>query len=209
MLVNWVIFDMMGVIFEVADDVNDLLVPFIQRKDDSVSSEKINELYRKASLGEISSCGFWSQLGFESDYPDIEKDYLDGCLKLDPDFMNIARSLKESYSLAALSNDVKEWSSYLRNKFGLNELFKVLTISGEIGYRKPDREIYIILLDRIHESPSSCILVDDRSKNLYAASQLGMKTVKFVRQGATNDSSGDFEITSFSQLPEIVDRLFK
>ncbi len=200
---------MMGVIFEVADDVNDLLVPFIQRKDDSVSSEKINELYRKASLGEISSCGFWSQLGFESDYPDIEKDYLDGCLKLDPDFMNIARSLKESYSLAALSNDVKEWSSYLRNKFGLNELFKVLTISGEIGYRKPDREIYIILLDRIHESPSSCILVDDRSENLYAASQLDMKTVKFVRQGAINDSSGESEITSFSQLPEVVDRLFK
>ena len=209
MLMNWVILDMMGVIFEVADDVNDLLVPFIQRKDDSVSSEKINELYRKASLGEISSCGFWSQLGFESDYPDIEKDYLDGCLKLDPNFVNIARSLKESYSLAALSNDIKEWSSYLRNKFDLNELFKVVIISGEIGYRKPDREIHTILLDRIHESPSSCILVDDRSKNLYAASQLGMKTVKFVRQGATDDSSGDFEITSFSQLPEIVDRLFK
>ena len=206
---NWVIFDMMGVIFEVDDDVDDLLVPFIQRKDDSVSSEKINELYRKASLGEISSCAFWGQLGFESDYPDIEKDYLDSCLKLDPEFVDIARSLKESYSLAVLSNDVKEWSSYLRNKLELNELFMVVIISGEIGYRKPDREIYTILLDRIHESPSSCILVDDRSENLYAASQLDMKTVKFVRQGAINDSSGESEITSFSQLPEVVDRLFK
>ncbi len=206
---NWIVFDIMGVIFEVADDVNDLLVPFIQRRDRSVSSEKINELYRKASLGEISSYDFWSQLGFASDYPDIEKDYLDSCLKLDPEFINIARSLKESDSLAVLSNDVKEWSSYLRNKFGLNELLKVVVISGEVGYRKPDRKIYTILLDRIHESPSSCVLVDDRSKNLYAASRLGMKTIKFFREDVADDYSGDFGITSFSQLPEIVDRVFK
>jgi len=206
---NWVAFDMMGVIFEVADDVNDLLVPFIQRRDRSVSSEKINELYRKASLGEISSYDFWSQLGFESEYPDIEKDYLDSCLKLDPEFINIARSLKESYSLAVLSNDVKEWSSYLRSKFGLDKLLKVVVISGEEGYRKPDRKIYTILLDRIHESPSSCILIDDRFKNLRTASQLGMKTIKFLREDVADDSSSDFGITSFSQLPEIVDRVFK
>jgi len=148
-------------------------------------------------------------LGFESNYPDIEKDYLDSCLKLDPEFMNIARSLRESYSLAVLSNDVKEWSSYLRSKFGLDKLFKVVVISGEVGYRKPDRKIYSILLDRIHESPSSCILIDDRSKNLYAVSQLGVKTIEFLREDVADDSCGDFEITSFSQLPEIVDRVFK
>ena len=206
---NWVIFDMMGVIFEVSDDVNDLLVPFIQRRDSSVSSEKINKLYRKASLGEISSYDFWSQLGFESEYPDIEKDYLDSCLKLDPEFLGIARSLKESYSLAVLSNDVKEWSSYLTGKFGLDKLFKVVVISGEVGYRKPGREIYTVLLDRIHESPSFCVLIDDRSKNLYTASQLGMKTIKFLREDVADDSSSDFGITSASQLPETVDRLFK
>ena len=209
MLMNWVILDMMGVIFEVADDVNDLLVPYIQGRDSSLSSKRIGELYTKASLGRISSYDLWSQLGFESEYPDIERDYLDSCLKLDPDFMNIARSLAGSYSLAVLSNDVKEWSSYLRSKFGLDELFKVVVISGEVGYRKPGREIYTGLLEQIHESPSSCVLVDDRSKNLYAASQLGMKTIKFVREVVANDSSGDFEITSFSQLPEVVGRLVK
>ncbi len=121
---------MMGVIFEVSDDVNDLLVPFIQGKDSSASSEKINKLYIKASLGEISPYDFWSQLGFESQYPDVEKDYLDSCLKLDSDFMNITRSLVGSYSLAVLSNDVNEWSSYFRSKFGLDELFKVAVIRG-------------------------------------------------------------------------------
>ena len=206
---KWVTFDMMGVVFEVADDVNELLVPFIQERDSSVNSEKINEFYREASLGQISSYDFWSQLGFESEYPDIEKDYLDGCLKMDPEFVSIARSLVGSYSLAVLSNDVKEWSSYFRGKFGLNGLFKVVVISGEVGYRKPDRKIYTILLERIHESPSSCILIDDRSKNLYTASQLGIKTIKFCRDNVADDHSGDFEITSFSQLPEVAERIFK
>jgi len=209
MLTNWVIFDMMGVIFEVADDVNELLVPFIQRRDSSVSCEIVNELYRKASLGEISSSDFWSQLGFESEYPDIEKDYLDSCLKLDPEFMSIARSLAGDYFLAVLSNDVKEWSCYLREKSHLNELFQVAVISGEVGYRKPNRKIYTILLERIHTSPSSCILIDDRSKNLHTASQLGIKTIKFRRDNVADDSSGDFEITSFSQLPEAINRIFK
>lgn len=209
MWMKWIVFDMMGVIFQVSDDVKNLLVPFIQRRNISVSSEKINELYRKASLGEIGSYDFWSQLGFGSDYPDIEKDYLDSYLKLDVEFLGIARSLKESYSLAVLSNDLKEWSSYLRGKFGLDKLFKVVVISGEVGYRKPNRKIYTILLDQIHESPSSCILIDDWTKNLCTASQLGMKTIKFLREDVTDDSSSDFQITSFSQLPGIVDRLFK
>ncbi|GAG49270.1 unnamed protein product, partial [marine sediment metagenome] len=92
MWMKWIVFDMMGVIFQVSDDVKNLLVPFIQRRNISVSSEKINELYRKASLGEISSYDFWSQLGFGSDYPDIEKDYLDSYLKLDVEFLGIAKS---------------------------------------------------------------------------------------------------------------------
>ena len=29
---KWIIFDAMGVIFEVANDVNDLLIPFLQKK---------------------------------------------------------------------------------------------------------------------------------------------------------------------------------
>jgi len=39
MLVKWVVFDMMGVIFEAADDVNELSVPFLQTRESSVRPE--------------------------------------------------------------------------------------------------------------------------------------------------------------------------
>jgi len=55
MSTKWIIFDVMGVIFEVGDDTNDLLVPYIQKRKDMISTEKINEMYTKASLGKILS----------------------------------------------------------------------------------------------------------------------------------------------------------
>ncbi len=61
-------FDVMGVIFEVGDDTNDLLVPYIQKIDSEISKEKINEVYIKASLGKISSRQFWCELGFVNGY---------------------------------------------------------------------------------------------------------------------------------------------
>lgn len=120
MSTKWIILDVMGVIFEVGDDTNDLLVPYIQKISDTVSAEKINKMYLKASLGEISSFDFWNELGFGSEYPKIERDYLDTCLRIDPEFVEVTNTLTQNYSLAILSNDVKEWSNYLRAKFDLN-----------------------------------------------------------------------------------------
>jgi putative hydrolase of the HAD superfamily len=209
MSIKWAIFDVMGVIFEVGDDTNDLLVPYIQKRNDMVSAEKINEMYLKASLGEISSFDFWNDLGFDSEYPEIEREYLDTCLKIDPEFMGIAKKLARIYSLAILSNDVKEWSNYLRVKFDLNGLFKIIIISGEVGYRKPDKRIYDILSDRIQSPLSCCVFVDDSSKNLRPASEIGIKTIRFVRGESNDDFSADFEIIGFRELPQAIERVLK
>ena len=209
MSTKWVILDVMGVIFEVGDDTNDLLVPYIQKINDMISAEKINEMYLKASLGEISSFDFWNELGFGNKYPEIERDYLDTYLRIDSEFVEVAKTLSKNYSLAILSNDVKEWSNYLRTKFDLSRLFKIIIISGEVGYRKPDKRIYNILLDRIQSPPSDCVFVDDRAKNLRPASEIGIKTIRFVREESNNDISANFEISSFAELPQAIERVFE
>ncbi len=209
MSTKWIIFDAMGVIFEVGDDTNDLLVPYIQKRNDMISAEKINEMYLKASLGKISSFDFWKELGFCNEYPEIEREYLDTCLTIDPDFIGTARTLVKNYYLAILSNDVKEWSNYLRTKFGLNSLFKIIIISGEVGYRKPDKRIYDILLERIQSSPSNCVFIDDRAKNLLSASEIGIKTIRFFREASNDYFPADFEISSFVELAQASERVFE
>jgi len=206
--IRWIVSDVMGVIFDVGDDTNDLLVPYIRERPPAVSSERINALYLRASLGEISSERFWEEVGLGDGYPDVERDYLDTRLSVDPEAAPVFRELGRRFSLGILSNDVKEWSAYLRRKHGLDDLLKVAVISGEVGLRKPDRRIFEILLERTGASPSECAIVDDLTRNLQAAAQLGMKTVHFLRGGEGGAFAADWQVRSLRELASLADRLF-
>jgi len=170
------------------------------------------ELYIDASLGKITSSTFWDRLGFKNNYPEIEISYLDQYLTLDKEFTINAEILKEKYNLALLSNDVSEWSLYLRQKHNLNRFFQEIVISGDVGFRKPSDEIYKILLERIGCNANDCVIVDDRHKNLVPAMKMGMKGIKFNREKTAADGAADdykgFEIKSFIQLPNILPKVF-
>lgn len=204
---KWIIFDVMGVIFEAGDDTNDLLVPFIQKKNKAVTSEKINSLYVKASLGTITSFEFWDALNLGAIYPQIEQEYLDSYLTLDKNFIKVAEQLSADYSLAILSNDVQDWSNYLRYKFDLNRLFKSIVISGEVKYRKPATPIYEILLTTMDCKPEKCIFIDDRIKNLKPAAELGMKTIWLCKHPIETDYYADGKIKNLSELIPTISKL--
>ncbi len=201
---KWVVLDAMGVIFEVGDDVNTLLIPFLRKKNCITPISEIFKLYFSASLGDITSYELWKELGFKDGYPKIEKEYLDTCFNIDPEFKEIAQNLKKDYKVAYFSNNLKDWSSFLRSKFDLNEIFDVIIISGEVGYRKPDDNIFQILLERTQSLPEDCIFVDDKLKNLRVAAKLGIKTIRFVRKELKVAFCSEFEANSFKELYGII-----
>jgi len=208
MSIKWVIFDAMGVIFKVADDVSDLLVPFLRSKNNTLPVRKIFEEYVRASLGELTSSEFWPTLGYSREYPEIEIEFLDNWYIFDAEFLEVANELKKKYKLAMLSNDLKDWSNFLRNKFNINQLFDVNVISGDIGYRKPDKRIYEILLDKTKSPAEECIFIDDKLENLRAASELGIKTIKFVRIKDKVPFCSEFEISSFKELFQVLENFY-
>lgn len=205
---KWVIFDAMGVVFEVGDDTNDLLVPFIQNITPDATSELINEHYLEASLGKITSEEFWHKVGLGEvlKEKDIEREYLDNHLTLDKNFIEVATVLKKRYKLGMLSNDLKEWSQYLRKLHKLDELFDIVVISGEVGYRKADNKIYELFLERTNTRPEDCVFIDDRDKNLLAAIDIGMKVIKFQRE--QEESSFEVaKIQGFNQLEKVIENM--
>jgi putative hydrolase of the HAD superfamily len=169
--------DAMGVIFKVGDDTNDLLVPYVQSLNPSMIREAIVETYLEASLGMISSEVFWFRVGLGKQFPRVEHDYLEEHLVLDQGAIALARDLARDYGLVILSNDVSEWSAYLRKKFRLMELFELAVISGDVGLRKPDRKIFEKTLELIKASARDVALLDDSSKNLQAASSCGINAL--------------------------------
>lgn len=205
---EWLVFDVMGVIFTVGDDTNELLVPYVKQFAPSLTCEKINQAYLEASLGNLSSRGFWETLGLGENYPQIEQNYLESQLTLDADFPAVAQKLQKEYHLALLSNDVSEWSAYLRKKYDLNQYFEEIVISGDVGLRKPDKAIYELLLRRLQCRPENSVFIDDRHKNLIPAMRAGMKTIQFKRGCDGSEMCGSFEVKSFKQLPGLVAHLF-
>ena len=204
MELEWIVFDVMGVIFEVGDDTNELLVPFVQQRNPGISRTAINEIYLSASLGNISSARFWEAVGLEEGYPEIESHYLDSCLSLDPQFVAVAEKLGHTYSIGVLSNDLKEWSSYLRRKYTLERLFSRVIIGGDVGLRKPDPRIYVEFLKGVSGEASSCVFIDDRLNNLEAASEQGMRTIWLAREEMQSPFQPDGIIHALAELPELV-----
>jgi putative hydrolase of the HAD superfamily len=205
-MTSWVVFDAMGVVFTVCDDTNDLLVPFIWERNPDISREAINEIYIRASLGQITSRRLWEEVGLGGQYPEVETTYLDTRLTLDPEFLPVARALSGRFSLGLLSNDLSEWSAYLRDRFSL-DLLDAVTISGDAGCRKPSPEIYERFLADAGAAAEDCVVIDDKLKNLAAAAALGMKTIRFARQPGESEFEPDATIDSFAQLAELIDHL--
>lgn len=192
------VLDAMGVLYNSGDDVADLLIPFVQRYNTDASIEEIEHAYLQASLGRIDNSAFWKKLNLD---PAVEDEYLSKHCLTDGVDVFLPRAAKKFKTLCCLSNDVSAWSVKLRTKFSLTNCINHWLISGDVGYRKPSTEIYLLLLDSIAAEPSSVLFIDDRARNLDAARSLGLDTVLFDPSGASTTSTH----TTIHRLAELLD----
>ncbi|MGH3366174.1 MAG: HAD family hydrolase [Nocardioidaceae bacterium] len=85
----------------------------------------------------------------------------------------VVRARQHGIRTALLSNS---WgNTYPRD--GWDEMFDVVVISGEVGLRKPEREIFDLTCTRLGVAAAGCVLVDDLEVNVTAAADLGMTAV--------------------------------
>jgi epoxide hydrolase-like predicted phosphatase len=82
----------------------------------------------------------------------------------------LRRARAGGLSTALLSNS---WGlDYPRE--GWDELFDAVVISGEVGLRKPQPEIYQLAATRLGHRPEECVFVDDLAPNIRGAATTGM-----------------------------------
>jgi len=55
-----------------------------------------------------------------------------------------------------------------------HEMFDAVVISGEVGMRKPEPEIFELALDRIGLPAGECVFIDDMAHNVVAAERAGL-----------------------------------
>ncbi len=170
------VLDAMGVIFDSADDVAELLIPFVAEHGGSRDPELIHAAYHEASLGLIDPADFWTGVGIDEN---LEDEYL-ACFTLSPGLPELlALARDRSLPVWCLSNDVGRWSGKLRRRNGIEGLLAGSVISGNVGVRKPDTEIYRVLLRQSGYEAADLMFIDDREKNRQAARSLGIDSPVF------------------------------
>ncbi len=168
-----IVLDMYGVIVK---QTGDDFVPYVQQTFPELTPEDIYLPWFKADVGEMTSLEVWKGFGYTGDLEQIEKEYLD-TIELSDGFLEFVQAARKKYKLAIISNDSSRWSSYLREKFGINPYFDVISISGDLKMKKPDERIFRLTIEKLGVEAKDCLYVDDRRGNLGAAGRLGMDTV--------------------------------
>lgn len=81
----------------------------------------------------------------------------------------VRRAHEQGIATALLSNS---WGNeYPREMWA--DMFDVVVISGEVGLRKPEPEIFHLTSERLGLKPQQCVFVDDLRHNVEAAATLG------------------------------------
>lgn len=91
--------------------------------------------------------------------------------------MTLLKELKPDYKLGMLTNVASRYSLDQRFKTGeLDELFEVIVPSGDVGWAKPDPEIYTMTVEKLAVRPEECLYIDDVPALAEAAEKIGMRS---------------------------------
>jgi len=97
--------------------------------------------------------------------------------------IDAVRELRRAGVRTALVSN--SWGTATYPEALLNDLFDAVVISGQIGLRKPEPEIYRLAAQKIGLDPAECVFVDDLPNNLGPAARLGMGVIRHTTPAVT------------------------
>jgi HAD superfamily hydrolase (TIGR01509 family) len=194
--------DAMGVLYESADDVSELLIPYARAHGSRLAQDRLEQIYVECSLGRMTSAQFWAELGAAGAQ---DEEYCLGHALIDGVLPALERLSARGVRLACLSNDVSEWSLLLRRRFGLDKYLTTWVISGDIGFRKPSPEAYSSLLRAVDVDPSRILFVDDRMVNVRAARAAGLASVLYGASVPDLDGDGQRTVRRMDSVEDLLD----
>ena len=89
--------------------------------------------------------------------------------------VKILESLSKKYDTYILSNITKETFEYMDSNYQFTKVAKGKILSYEEHLSKPDKRIYIRLLEKFNLNPVETIFIDDKIKNIEEAEKQGIR----------------------------------
>ncbi len=185
-MIKVIIFDMGGVVVNRTDHN----VPGEIARSFAVLLEIAKQAYEEAlgdkafEKGVISEEEVWQRISNFLNKP-LPQDYKTIFIKqmrithLQKEVLDIVNILKKNgYITPILSNTCKPHVEY-HKKHGDYHLFSPLILSCEVGFAKPQQEIYTIALTKINCRPEEAVFIDDMQKYVDGANAVGIHGLLF------------------------------
>jgi putative hydrolase of the HAD superfamily len=116
--------------------------------------------------------------------------------------------LRGRYPLALVTDAQSAYARGELHRVGLLGYFDPIVISGDHGYRKPDRRLFQLALDSVGVPAGNAVYVgNDMHRDIFGAREAGLKTVMFDSDQGTKvyqDCVPDYTITDFGDLLNIL-----
>jgi putative hydrolase of the HAD superfamily len=95
-----------------------------------------------------------------------------------PEMFELVQSLKtKGYRIGLLSTVIPNTAHEIKTHGGY-DLFDFLILSCDVGYAKPDPEVYELAMRNLPDvQPSEVVFLDDQERFLVPARELGMQTI--------------------------------
>jgi len=129
-------------------------------------------------------------------------------LGLYPHTREVLGTLRGRYPLALVTDAQSAYARGELHRVGLLGYFDPVIVSGDHGYRKPDRRLFQFALDGMKVAAANAMYVgNDMHRDIYGAREAGMTTVMFDSdQGKKTylDCIPDYTITDLRELLHIL-----
>jgi putative hydrolase of the HAD superfamily len=177
-----IIFDLGGVILNIDYRLTSQAFKNLglENFDEKYSQAKQSHLFDRLETGAVAPEQFRQELKayFSQTVSDTDLDNAWNAMLLDLPFQRIdlLKELSKKYRLFLLSNTniihYQAYSAYLKKTFGkmiFDEIFEKQYLSFEIGMRKPDKEIFDLVLNENKLLASETLFIDDSIQHIEGA----------------------------------------
>ncbi len=146
--------------------------------------ERAAQLFAALETGTVTAAGFQAEIGaLLGVAPAGLLARMFAAMRPEPAMLEAVRGLRRAGVRTALVSNSWGVDGYPEELF--QDLFDAVVISGDVGLRKPDPEIYLLAAAKIGLDPAECVFVDDLPGNLKPAARLGMAVIRHTAAVAT------------------------
>lgn len=126
-------------------------------------------------------------------------------VRLVPGTMELLDYLKPKYHLHLITNGFQEVQDTKLNLSGMKPYFETLTVSEEVGVKKPNPEIFRYALNKAHAKPDECLMIgDEMAVDIDGARAAGIDTVFFNAKGESVEGERTFEVKDLVEIQGIL-----